>query len=119
MPVLPVAAVISALASGTYTVTRYGAGSYVEGEHTEGTASTFDIKASVQPMSGRELMKLPEGERTQDNLVVLTASELRTREGTAQADRLSIDGATYEVLGVEDWYSEGGFYRAHVRRVTP
>ena len=117
MPVLDLSGVIRALKSGTYTVTRYAAGDYDEGVYEEGATSTFTIDASVQPAGGKDLERLPEGERLKDYLTVLTPTELRTRADAASPDRVSIDGATYEVVEVADWFSEGNFYRALVHRL--
>lgn len=117
MSVVNVAPAILALSSGTYTVTRYAAGDYVAGKLTAGSTSTLSISASVQPVSGQELQRLPEGERVKDWLYVYTPTELNTREGKKAADKISIDGANYEVATVDDWATEGGFYRALVQRV--
>lgn len=117
LALVPVDSAINALASGTYTVTRYGAGSYSNGGATLGSSSTFTIRASVQPATGRELQRLPEGERVRDWLAIWTPTLLRTQEGSSAPDRISIDGYTYEVAIVDDWMSEGGYCKAIAQRL--
>jgi hypothetical protein len=116
MPVLSVAAAI--LAMQTFTVTRYAAGTYTEGGYVAGTTSTFSIKASVQPVKGQELMRLPEGERLRDYLAVYTDTQLRSLQDDKAPDRISIEGYTYEVVAVDDWMTEGGYVKALVARVN-
>ena len=48
-------------------------GSYVDGVWTPGVASTFAIEGSIQPMSGRELLLLPEGQRSRGAWTLYTA----------------------------------------------
>lgn len=118
MPLFDMGVVLSALPSGTYSLKRHGAGDYVEGVFVPGSVTTSTIQASVQPAGGKELQRLPEGERLQDYLAVWTTSELLTLEGSRAPDRLVIDGAEYEVVAVEDWLSEGNYYKAIVHRVA-
>lgn len=94
----------------TYTVTRYGAQSLdASYAPTAAVASTHEIEASVQPLSGRELEALPELDRERHNLRVYTTFALRTEgpDGSSvyPADRLAIDGEAYEVREVQRWRS--------------
>jgi len=105
----------------TLTVTRYSAGSLVKGRWVEGTPSTFTIKASVQPLRGKDIELLPEGRRTGFSQVLFTDTELKIiTEGATpvNADRVSIDGSSFEVLHVEPWNNLGtlNHYRAIVTR---
>jgi hypothetical protein len=108
---------IATFATGTYTVTRTGAGSYSGGILSAGSTSSFSIVASVQPLSGRDLQVLPEGQRTDETRVLYTTTQLLTRTATQAPDSISIDGSTYEVFKVEDWtYIGVTHYRAYVSR---
>lgn len=80
-------------------------------------ASTFSIIASVQPVAGRELQMLPEGEHGDEALLVITETELRTRRSGNDPDRISIDGELWRVVHVETWRSFGAVhYETFVRR---
>lgn len=113
--------VIDALETGTYTVTRKPAGSYVAGVWTKGQPSqtlTFSIVASIQPASGKELLRLPEGRRTEETRVVYSKTELQPG-GQAQpfsADLLTIGGESWEVQNVMPWFDGTGYWKAIIQR---
>lgn len=77
------------------------------------------ILASVQPMSGKDVEKLSEGERHREGLKLYTVSDLRTADQYAGtiADRVVIDDITYEVLHVERQRSVIPHYKAMVLRM--
>lgn len=111
------ARLISRFATGTYTVTRRTASTYVAGRAVAGSSSTLTITASVQPASGRELERLPEGRRAKETRVLYTTTPLYVGgQGAAyEADRIAIGGATWEVQHVEAWPAAGGYTRALVQ----
>lgn len=80
-------------------------------------ATTFEITASVQPMSGRELDRLPEGLRQREVRVVFTATELKGTADTQEADEITIDGEQWQVQTPESWLTLGNYFRAVVARV--
>lgn len=91
----------------TVTVTRSGAGSYINGRWAAGVASQFSISASIQPakMKHEELLHLPEGDRNRSALRVYTPTELRSAneaDGTP-ADFIAWDGEQWEVVKVDVW----------------
>lgn len=106
--------------SGTYTVTRRAAESDDgHGRAVAGATSTLSIVASVQPMSGRDLQALPEGQRADETVVIYTTTFLTTRSETNAPDTLVIGGNTYEVFRVETWVAFGRtHYRAYAARRT-
>lgn len=87
------------LDAATYTVTRIGAGAYVNGVYVDGATTTLEIRASIQPMSGDELQRA----------AVLTATHgiklyagreviLRTVDAVgAKADKVSYNGRVYQI----------------------
>jgi hypothetical protein len=109
---------ILSLSTGTYTVTRPGAGTWTNGLFVEGTASTFQIQASVQPASPKDLQRLPEGERTMNVIVIFTTTELLLASQAARtlSDRIAYRGANYEVEDVDVWES-GGFWKCLARKI--
>lgn len=87
---------------GGVTVTRKsGPGAYVAGRFVPAaSAAPFVIDpASVQPISGREKLQLPEADRTLDNVVIFTKDELMVD------DVVAIPGfaGTFEIHAVETW----------------
>ncbi len=85
------------------TLTRYGKGEYVQGVYEQGNKSCIEIRASIQPITGHELMSMPEGERTRSHFNVFTTTKLKNE------DLINYKGKVYEVRTVEDWdeYSLG------------
>lgn len=72
-------------------------------------ATTTTIYASMQPLTGRVLQRLPEGERKRYELVAYTESVVSAGDQAAgiQADRITYSGVTYEVGRVQQWPAAG------------
>jgi len=87
-------------------ITRRAAGAYnADGEFIEGASSTDTIRAAIQPASGRQLMDLPEGIRTEARWLLWSRSDL------SLDDRITAQGLTYRIMFV--WPRlDGGFTRA-------
>jgi hypothetical protein len=68
----------------------------------------------VQPLGPREVQRMPEGIRHRQLLRVYALAELRTSApGEAKdGDRFVHQGVTYEVVKVEDWSAQGGYWKA-------
>lgn len=103
-----------------YAVTRTVAGTYSNGVYTDGSQSTVNIVASIQPMSGDDLKSLAEGQHTEDTRVCFTETELKTRAAGFEPDRVPVDGKTFEVIRVEKWTADkwGTHYRCYLSKVT-
>lgn len=88
-----------------YTVTRYGAGSWVKGENVPGATTTFEVMMSIQPLNGTELLNLPEAQRTRRTVKAYAADRLFTAEQSlaAKADRVAYDGRVFEVQDAQNW----------------
>lgn len=95
------------------SVTRERSGYYVQGRYQEVAPETFSVTAAVQVVQGRQRQLLPEGVRTRSIIQLFTATELCTERtaAAAKADRVTWRGNTYEVFEVEDWVTDGGYYR--------
>jgi len=85
----------------SYSVTRRGAATLVKGISHPGPTTTHAIVASVQPASGRDLLRLPEGRRTTETRMLYTITELLTGGEANEADLVTVDGALWEVQHVE------------------
>lgn len=113
---MSLASVIDSFKTGDYTLKRPGAVSYVNGLAVAGATSSSTIAAVVTPLTGRELLRLPEGDRDKERLLVLSRSEMRTTGVGGKADLITINGEDYEVSSVEPW-PMFGFHKAVVTRV--
>lgn len=71
-----------------------------------------DFVANVQPTSGRDLQRLPEGARSSETITVWSKTELRTATSNAPADRVRYRGRIYEAQSLEDWSQLGGYFKA-------
>lgn len=96
-------------------------GSYINGRWTP-TESVKDIaiKASIQPIDGKTLQMLPEGERTAEMRKLFTTTKLLTVQevGQKNADTVLIDGCCWEVQRVEQWDPLLGHYKAIISRMN-
>lgn len=84
----------------TQTIKRTVPGSYVNGVYVEGAETTLTIQASVQPMSGNDLVAVPEGRRASDMVKLYTSTDLFSQGDTGSGqspDRLVWLGKDYEI----------------------
>jgi len=84
-------------------ITRQTPGSYISGVWVPGTDSTFTIMASVQPLSDKDLVNLPEGRRASDVIKLYTDTVLLTVEDKGenqQPDKIEWRGFDYEISSV-------------------
>ena len=96
-------------------ITRAGAGSYgAGGRWSEVAGTTVAITASVQVLSAKEMLRLPEGQRETAARKLYTTTLLIASDVAAatRADRFTYAGETWEVLSVGDWDDLGGYYKA-------
>jgi hypothetical protein len=115
--------VINSFATGTYTVSRRAVGTSTDGRYTPAAPTTFDIRASIQPVTGREIAALPEPRRGAEVKVVYTTTVLRTESPAGAADVVAIDGENWEVWKVERWEAFGlgngdTHYRVYISRTV-
>ncbi len=69
-----------------------------------------DIIGSIQPLSGKDYLLLPERDRQKQVLTIYTKTEL------VYNDLIIRERQTYEVNQIESWY---GFYKALLYRRSP
>ena len=92
----------------THTLDVYrdsGDGRYENGRFVAGTASCVSIDASIQPVTGKEIQRLPSDRQEMENIKLFTKAPLyvnNTMKQT-QADVIEYNGYKYEVHSVMDW----------------
>lgn len=105
---------IDRFVTGTYIVTRRSSETVdAAGMSVLADPTIFKIDASIQPITGRELEQLPEGQRSSEVRLVLTRSEMRTRLPGNAPDVITYQGETWTVFRVERWPTH---YRAWITR---
>lgn len=82
---------------GKFNCQRFSGGSYVSGIYEKGPCTPFEVRASIQPLTAREILNLPEADRTKDHRKMYTVTEMRPY------DIVFIGPRKYEVRGVEEW----------------
>lgn len=92
------------------TVTHYSissaGGSYVNGRWVAASNTPVPIQATIQPVSGRQLMDMPEGIRVEARNVIWTPTTI------AEGDEIEHAGKRYRIIYLWDRDTEGGFHRA-------
>ncbi len=85
-------------------VTRYGSPSATDGIVDTPIVDNFDVRASVQPMSGGEAMQVNEDLRqARENYKMYTDRQLFTADRFRQADKVTVFGNDFTVFKVEKW----------------
>ena len=82
-------------------------------------AENFRVLLTVQPLSQKELMRLPEGERSQGRVKVWAAQRLVTAEASEcqMADRFEYRCVEYQIDKENDWKDLGGYYKYEAVRL--
>lgn len=86
------------------TAKRKAGGAYSSGRWVEGTESDVAFRASVQPLSERELLALPEGRRTLETYKIFSDTQLNT-VGSQNPDEVVLNGERFEVYSLGDWHN--------------
>lgn len=114
---------ISSLGAIELRLTRTQHGTRANGRYTAGTKATSTIAAGVQPLTGRQLMDVPEGRRGDEILMLYTDTALYTESpGTdpdvvaymgSDPDTIAMMGAgePWTVIRVKTWQGLGETHR--------
>lgn len=83
-----------------------------------GSISSLTVFACPQPLSGRETLAIPEGDRNRERLKLYSADELRVKDEVtkADADVVEVDGKLFKVESVQAW---SDYWKAIVVSVEP
>lgn len=114
--------VINTFATGTYTVTRTAAGTVTQGRYTPGAATTFAVRACIQPPKGRQLAPRPEGQKGEEVRTMFSPVQLLTRAPGQEPDVVTVAGEPWVVVEVQAWQSRAGHahWRCQIaRRIQP
>ena len=115
---------IYAFQTGTYTVTRRPTGTFVDGIYQPAAASTFTIRAVIQPareiarvMPARDMRETEQNQFVYDVMMLHTDTEVKTRTPTTDADMITFKGDQWQVIRVEEWdYNGVLFWQAIITR---
>lgn len=75
-------------------------------------SSRLEITGCIQPVTAKELERLPEADRDHEMLVIYSRELIRAGAPGIAPDVILYNGRRYEVFGVEAW---PGWYRATIR----
>ncbi|HCU25441.1 MAG TPA: hypothetical protein DF383_10530 [Deltaproteobacteria bacterium] len=104
----------------TLTVRRKATGEYVNGEYQPGAESTFQAVLSVQPLSDKERINLPEGQRNKRILKGYSDTALQVADEAtgAMGDRIEFDGTDFEVTRVASWPGDLTHWKVELAEVN-
>jgi hypothetical protein len=109
------------LPSGTVSIYRpSGTGEYVNGRFEEAPRTSIAVRyATVQPFTPQELLALPEGQRPRENLHLFCIVPVLVvnRNNQVEADQVSYNGSTWEIIDVIDWNANARYYHATIARL--
>src|SRR5258706_9312645 len=92
----------------TLPVVREGCVTYVDGKPRKSASTIHEVECNVQPLAGRELLLVPEGDRHKEQYWLWTADDIRVN------DRVVRCGANYQVQVVQQW---GSYRQAKLMRI--
>ena len=97
--------------TGKYNVSRHTNGSHVKGRYVSGALETLSIEGSMQPISGRNIDMVPEGERITDYYTFWSDIRLSLANTVSlgKSDIITINNETYKCIGTIIWINEDGF----------
>lgn len=94
-----------------FTIVRHGGGRWEKRRWTGETPERIEAVGIVTATAGKDLERLPEGDRAHGLKTFYTAQELRLTGQEATSDLCEYRGRCYRLLQVFD-YSQNGYYKA-------
>jgi hypothetical protein len=86
---------------------------WVNGKAQDYDTCNFNIFCNIQPLNGRDLLLVPEGDRFKEQYWVWTDSKV-DKYTLAPNDRIVRQGANFQVQTIEEW---GNYNRARMVRI--
>lgn len=113
---------IESFATGTYLVKRPIAdGAYIDGVYQPSATETVEVLGSLQPLSAKESLLLPENERNRESFNLFTEVELfpASENGLRQADLVFVNGEEFIVRSVVPWRNvDLPYFKSLLQRVN-
>ena len=110
--------------TGTYTVRRRAAGTFVKGRYVREPEVPFETVATIYPAGGRQLLLLEEGLRGNETMTMLTPVEMYTQDSSPgqDPDIVEFRGEDYCVVRVSRWEddicdTDDVFYECLISRI--
>ena len=110
MPLVDLGPTVLECSPTTLSVTRFTEVGFEDGVGIDPDEETIVVQASVQPLDNEELMRLPEGDRTEGGVSVFSVVRLQPR------DQFKYNGISYEVQSIEDWFDLGGYFKSIAKK---
>ncbi len=88
---------VTLLKNETITIKRRASGVHRDGHYRKGDMTTYSVSVNVQPAVGRDLLQVPEGDRTREHKKIYSKFEIKIN------DIIIRYGIKYEVQTVSDW----------------
>ena len=104
---------LDAISSQTATRLRRTGAHNTAGVWVSGAPASTAFTGTFTPARGTDLLRVPEGTRSEAAFRFITRTELRATnsDGVTLADRVTFGGRTYEIEHVQPW-GTGDFYDA-------
>ena len=113
---------IESFATGTYQLKRPIAdGAYIDGVYQPSATETVEVVGSLQPLSAKESLLLPENERSRESFNLFTEVELfpASEDGIRQADIVLVNGEEFTVRSVLRWRNvDLPYFKSLLQRVN-
>jgi hypothetical protein len=103
---------IGRLKTGTYTVTRRTPAASTLGRAQAPSTATISVDACIQPASGRQLQRLPDGMRESEVIVIFSVTELKTKTTAVLPDLIAYKSGSYEVQSVKPFDDSGNYFES-------
>lgn len=113
---------ISSFATGTYAVKRpVTNGYYLEGVYQPSAIEEIQVVGSLQPLTPKEALLLPENERNKESFNLFTEVELfpASEDGLRVADLVLVNNEEFQVRSTEAWRNvDLPYFKSVIQRVN-
>lgn len=107
MSLFDLSGIVGMLSTHDVTITRYTANGFdTQGRALAPSSTSSTVRGSVQPVTGQDLKRLPEGTTISEVIAVYLTGAV------GPGDEFTIDGQRYQVEFVAAWSAAGNYTRA-------
>lgn len=106
---------IKSMGGKKQSVRRSSGAGYINGVWVESAHETLHLLMLVQPLTGNEIVRIPEGDRKRERRIAYSPDELKTHdpETKSQADVVTLSGQDFQVEKCEPWR---GYFKSYLVR---